>query len=192
MTAGLDDGAHPLKSAVLVNGVPASGKSSVARAVAAATGWPVLTLDTVKEALFNHLGPGDREHNRLLGKASYEALFALVADFPPAATVVVDAWFGFQPLEVLQRHVQRAGLGRVVELWCHAPPETVARRYLGRVGSRAAGHLGAEYAPELQLLAAQARPTGLFPVVEIDTTQVLQLPPLMAALHQQLHPPASE
>ena len=50
-----------MKSAVLVNGVPASGKSSIARLVSGATGWPLLGLDTIKEALFAHLGMGDRD-----------------------------------------------------------------------------------------------------------------------------------
>ena len=96
-----------MKSAILVNGVPASGKSSVARALSKATAWPLLTLDTIKEAHFQHLGTGDRDYNRMLGRASYEAIFALIADFPEDATVIIDAWFGFQPLDVLLKHVAR-------------------------------------------------------------------------------------
>ena len=74
-----------MKRVALVNGVPASGKSTLARALAASTGWPVLALDTVKEALFDHLGAGDREHNRMLGRASYQAIFAAIGDFPDGA-----------------------------------------------------------------------------------------------------------
>ena len=59
-----------MKRAVLVNGVTASGKSTVARALSQAKGWPLLTLDTIKEAIFEHLGTGDRDYNRLLGKAA--------------------------------------------------------------------------------------------------------------------------
>ena len=56
-----------MKRVVLVNGVPASGKSTVARAVSEAKGWPLLTLDTIKEAFFEHIGTGDRNYNRLMG-----------------------------------------------------------------------------------------------------------------------------
>jgi predicted kinase len=122
-----------MKSVVLVNGVPASGKSTVARAIARAKGWPLLTLDTVKEALFAHLGTGDRDHNRLLGKASYQAIFSLIRDFPDGTTSVVDAWFGFQPAEALQSHLVLAGAGQVAEVWCHAPPETIGERYRKRL-----------------------------------------------------------
>ena len=71
-----------MKRVVLVNGVPASGKSTVARTIAETNSWPLLALDTLKEALFAHLGTGDRDYNRLLGRASYQAVFALIGDFP--------------------------------------------------------------------------------------------------------------
>jgi predicted kinase len=162
-----------MKAALLVNGVPASGKSTVARALAEATGWPLLALDTVKEAFFTHLGTGDRAYNRKLGRASYDAIFAAVGDFPDGVTVIVDAWFGFQPDEILHANLARAKITRVAELWCHAPPLVIGARYQARLGQRSAGHLGAEYVPELIALAGKAKSLGAFPVFEIDTTTPL-------------------
>lgn len=173
---------RPRKRAVLVNGVPASGKSAVARALADATGWPVLTLDTVKNPFLSILPPGDRLFNRTLGRASYAAMFDLVADAPQGTTVIIDAWFGFQPIEVLQDHIARAGLADLAELWCHAPPETVGARYSARLGSRPAGHPGAEYVPELIALAKRAAPTGLAPCRDVSTTEPLDLPAILAWL----------
>lgn len=175
-----------MKAAVLVNGVPASGKSSVARALAEATGFPLLTLDTIKEALFAHLGTGDRNYNRMLGRASYEAIFALAGDFADGATVIVDAWFGFQPPEVLRAHLKRGGLSRVVEIWCHAPADVIGSRYGARLGTRSSGHLGAEYVPELIELAKHARPLGTFPLHEIDTTKPFATSETVAWLTAQL------
>src|SRR5206468_2486146 len=77
--ARFTQGARAMKRVLLVNGVPASGKSTVAKAVSEAEGWPLLTLDTIKEAFFGHLGTGDRDYNRTLGKASYQAIFNLIA-----------------------------------------------------------------------------------------------------------------
>ncbi len=184
-----------MKRAVLVNGVPASGKSTLARSLSRQTGWPLLTLDTLKEALFTHLGVGDREYNRKLGRASYQAMFALIGDFPPRSTVIVDAWFGFQPREVLQSHLALAGVGAVVEVWAHARPETVGARYAARVGARSAGHLGLEYAPELIDLARRAQPLGLFPRLDVDGEQPtpLDLASSIARLFPQsnlIDPPA--
>lgn len=160
-----------MKAAVFVNGVPASGKSTVARAISTATGWPLLALDTIKEALFEDIGPGDRDHNRMLGRASYRAIFALIAEFPADAHVVIDAWFGFQTRTILNAHIARSGLERIAEIWCHAPPDIIGARYAARVGKRSVGHLGLDYVPELIDLAKRAMPLGAFPLREVDTTQ---------------------
>jgi glucokinase len=158
------------RAAILVNGVPASGKSTVSRRIAAELGLPLLALDTVKEALFAELGTGDRLHNRRFGRASYGAIWALVGEFPAQSTVVVDAWFGFQPLDLLQSHLSRAGVTRTVEVWCVAPPDVIACRYADRAAARHPGHLGLDYVEELRALAASARPLGIGPVVPVDTS----------------------
>jgi glucokinase len=176
-----------MKRALLVNGVPASGKSTVARAVSQAEGWPLFTLDTVKEALFAHLGAGDRGYNRLLGKASYQAIFAVLADSPQNTVAVIDAWFGFQPPEVLTGHLARAGIAQTAEIWCHAPGRVVGERYRARLAERHAGHLGESYVPELVALADSARPLGRFPVHDIDTTRRLDLASLRRWLASIFH-----
>ncbi len=158
------------RAAILVNGVPASGKSTVSRRIAADLALPRLALDTVKEALFAELGTGDRVHNRRFGRASYGAIWALVAEFPERSAVVVDAWFGFQPPDLLQQHLARARVTRLVEVWCHAPADVIAARYAGRAGGRHAGHLGPDYVPELRVLAETARPLGIAPVIRVDTS----------------------
>jgi glucokinase len=158
------------RTAILVNGVPASGKSTVSRRIAAHLALPRLALDTVKEALFAELGTGDRLHNRRFGRASYGAIWALVGEFPADSAVVVDAWFGFQPLELLHSHLDRAGVTRSVEVWCAAPPEVIAQRYADRTRERSEGHLGLDYVPELRELAARARPLAIGPVVSVDTS----------------------
>lgn len=164
---------RPRKRAIFVNGVPASGKSGVARALSDATGWPILTLDTIKNPFLSILPPGDRLFNRTLGRAAYAAIFDLIADAPANTTVIIDAWFGFQPLETLQAHIQRAGLTDIAEFWCHAPPETIGARYAARLNNRPAGHPGADYVPELIRLAQAAMPTDLASRWNVDTTKAL-------------------
>lgn len=159
---------------VMVNGVPASGKSGVAARLSAATGWPVYALDTVKNPFLAEIGaeigPIERPFNRVLGRASYRAIFDLIAAAPPGTTVIVDAWFGFQPRALLESLLAEAGVEAVLELWCHAPPETVAARYRDRAGARLPGHPGPEYAEELRLLAARAEPMRLGPVLSVETS----------------------
>jgi glucokinase len=176
------------KRLVLVNGVPASGKSTVAAALAQATGWPVLSLDTIKNPFLAALPPGDRLFNRTLGRASYAAIFDLIAAAPAGSAFILDAWFGFQPVEVLRDGLARAGATDVAEVWCHAPPAVVGQRYGARLHTRPAGHPGADYIPELQELAARAQPTGLAPRFDVDTTGALPLAELLDWLDS---PPAA-
>ena len=173
-----------MKQLILVNGVPASGKSRVAGTISAQGSWPLLTLDTIKEVLFSHLGIGDRDYNRKLGAASYEAMFALAGDFPDT-TIVMDAWFGFQPEQVLASHLGKAGAASVVQVWCHAAPEGIGARYRARVGQRSGGHLGLEYVPELMTLAARAVPMPDYPTYTTDTTGLFDLAAFIDWLGQQ-------
>lgn len=165
-----------------MNGVPASGKSTVSRHISSVLGLPLLALDTVKEALFAELGTGDRLHNRRFGRASYGAIWAVVGEFPMDATVVVDAWFGFQPLSVLQDHLARAEVMRVIEVWCHAPPEVIAQRYAARAGNRHNGHLGLDYVPELRELATRATPLAIGPIMRVDTSVPVAWPAVLQDL----------
>ncbi|PDT46666.1 transcriptional regulator [Sinorhizobium fredii] len=158
------------KRLVMVNGVPASGKSGLARSLSEKTGWPVLALDTVKNPFLELIEGVDRTFNRILGRASYKSIFSIIKEAPVGSTFIVDAWFGFQPIDVLREHVEMAGVTKLVELWCHAPPEVVGERYESRSGQRLPGHPGLAYVPELIKLARKAEPCRLGPVLDVDTT----------------------
>lgn len=172
-SAPLNPGRHavPGRRAVLVNGIPASGKSTVSRGIAERMGWPLLALDTIKNPFLEVLGGGDREFNRTLGRASYQAIWSVVGEAPAGTVFVVDAWFGFQPRQVLEDHLQRAGVEQTAEIWCHAPGEVLAERYRARLDQRPAGHPGAAYLPELIELAKRAEPLRRGPLFDVDTTK---------------------
>jgi glucokinase len=163
--------AVPGRRAVLVNGIPASGKSTVSRGIAERMGWPLLALDTIKNPFLEVLDGGDREFNRTLGRASYQAIWSVVGEAPAGTIFVVDAWFGFQPRQVLEDHLQTAGVEQTAEIWCHAPGEVLAERYRARLDQRPAGHPGAAYIPELIELAKRAEPLRRGPLFDVDTTR---------------------
>ncbi|KTQ97265.1 transcriptional regulator [Aureimonas ureilytica] len=171
--AALPERSSARKRLVLVNGVPASGKSGVARALSDETGWPILSIDTVKNPFLAEIEGVDRPFNRKLGRASMAAMFALAREAPEGTTFILDAWFGFQPRDFLDPLLADAGVGSVVELWCSAPPETIGARYAARVADRPVGHPGLDYVPELIALAARARPLDLGPRLDVDTTTAL-------------------
>ena len=158
------------KRVVMVNGVPASGKSRVSHALSERTGWPVLALDTIKNPFLAHIDNVDRLFNRTLGKASYQAIWDVVAEAPDNSTFIIDAWFGFQPLEQLDVYLAKAGVTHLAEVWCAAPGQVLADRYRARLADRLPGHPGEAYVPELIELAAKVGPAGRGPVFTLDTT----------------------
>jgi hypothetical protein len=122
---------------------------------------PLLAKDTIKEALFDALGPGDRDWSRRLGAASMEVLFALAADVP--AAVLESFWrrpFAVERLAALERPV--------VEVHCACPPRVALGRYRERV--RHPGHDGVTD-EEVAGWAADAAPLALGRVLEVDTTR---------------------
>jgi chloramphenicol 3-O-phosphotransferase len=156
--------AAPQKRVILVNGIPASGKSSLAVELSAQTGWLTLSVDGIKNPFLQRLEGVDRAFNRKLGQASYQVIWSIIAAAPAGSAFIVDAWFGFQPKEVLTDYLAQAGITQVLEIWCQISPQTAAARYEARLGERLPGHLGAEYIPELKVLAEKAQPMALGPV----------------------------
>ena len=178
------------KIVVLVNGIPASGKSTLTRALAEHFGFPVLTLDSLKEPFMASFAPVDRLRNRQLGCAAYQAIWQVVAQAPTRCIYVIDAWFGFQPKEVLQQGLQQAGVTRVLELWLAITPDEAVARYQARLTDRMPGHPGEEYLPELRKLAETAQPMALGPVLQLNARNPDQAA-ACAWLQRQLRLPIS-
>jgi predicted NBD/HSP70 family sugar kinase len=175
-----------VKQVILVNGVPASGKSHVARVISGHLNLPLLALDSIKEPLFDHLGLGDREHNRRLGRASYQAIWSIVQGSPDAVTFVIDAWLGFQPRDVLQKFLANAAVLRPMEIWCHAPSPVIEERFRSRLHHRHAGHPGESYIPELVALVDRANPMDLGSRYDLDTSLPLDQGKLLNWVRGQL------
>lgn len=155
---------------VLVNGIPASGKSTLTQAISSRLNLPVLTLDAVKEPFMSSFAPVDRQRNRQLGCAAYQAIWKIVSQAPAGCVYLIDAWFGFQPKNVLEQGLTTAGVARALELWLDISPDEAVARYQARLSNRMPGHPGAEYLPELRRLAEQAQPMGVGPVLRLDAT----------------------
>ncbi len=172
------------KTVILVNGIPASGKSTLAHALAQHFDLPYLSLDGIKEPFMAQLDNVDRELNRRLGYAAYQAIWSMVAQAPQRCIYVIDAWYGFQPRELLRQYLREAGVTQVLEVWNQISAKLAAERYAARLGQRSAGHPGAEYLPELRALAERAMPMAIGPVIRVDQAQPLEIDRLIDWLIQ--------
>lgn len=169
---------------LILTGLPASGKSTLGRAVAAALGLPMLDKDDILEALFESLGVGDAEWRRRLSRAADEILRRQALASHGA---VLASWWRHPasreesgtPSEWL-----RSLPGVLVELHCVCRPEIAAERFLAR--QRHEGHLDRFKSPS-EILAdfrhqATLGPLGLGRVVEAHTEQSIDLETLLAEI----------
>jgi predicted kinase len=78
----------------VVTGLPATGKSTLARELARWLQAPLLGKDMIKEPLLDALGAGDEAHSRLLSRASFAILFAIARELLACnARVIVEGNF---------------------------------------------------------------------------------------------------
>ena len=162
---------------VVVSGAPGSGKTTLARPLAAELRLPLLAKDTFKEAIAEALAPADVAESRRIGRAAIAAMLAVAAEV--GAAVLDNVW---RP--DLARGELAALPGPIVEVACCCPPSTAKRRYRARAGSRHAAHFDADrLGDDLWLPAATSPVAGPWPVLEVDTTEPVSITALAASIH---------
>lgn len=179
------------KTLVLVNGVPASGKSTVVRHLSDHFSWPSLSVDGIKEPFMAQYPNLDRDTNRQLGRAACQAIGDIVARAPDKCVYVIDAWFGFQPPAFWRAIFEHSAVEQVLEIWNDISPEHAVARYAARLGDRKPGHPGEEYLPELHALVERAEPLALGPVYRLAQGPDVDYSGLEHWLTGQFSPPVA-
>lgn len=163
---------------VLISGPPASGKTSLARPLAARLGFALLTKDDIKESLFTslHAAPGDLAASRLISAAAMDLLWALA---PHSPSLVLEANFRTRSPSERRRLTALLASARIVEVHCRLPLEEASRRFAARARTQRhhPAHVLQEMSPET--LTEYAEPFALTPVLEVDTTRPIDLDKLL-------------
>jgi predicted kinase len=74
---------------IVITGLPASGKSTLASALAPLLRAPLIGKDMIKEQLFETLGTGDSAHSRRLSNASFAIQFAVAGELLASGRSVI-------------------------------------------------------------------------------------------------------
>jgi hypothetical protein len=145
---------------VLVNGLPGSGKTTLAGQLSETLHVPLLSKDSIKEALTG-VPPSEA------GRVASETLWDLAAG--TAGPAVLESWW-FRPRDLgfVESGRMRCGNPPTLEIWCQVPPELALARVRGR--KRAAVHQDdLKVAAHWAEWAEGARPLGVSDVTVVET-----------------------
>jgi predicted kinase len=132
---------------IIVTGLPATGKTTLARELAAQLRIPMLAKDAIKEPLLSTLGASDRAQSRRLSDASFAVLFTMTHELLSLGLdVLIEG--NFRPGE--HEVALRASSVRIAQILCSVDePERLAR--LASRASDPARHAGHKDAEQAQL-----------------------------------------
>ncbi len=146
---------------ILVTGIPAAGKSTMAEAISERLKLPVISKDTVKELLFDHVGFQSREEKVKLGTASMEIMYYVAGQLMKAGQAFI--------LENNFEYSSEHGIKNLLEKYQYAALtitltgdyKVIYRRFLERESSpdRHRGHVVNDCYPERKENSPKERKT---------------------------------
>lgn len=135
---------------IIVNGPPASGKSTLGKEIAAELGIPLLSKDAIKEEMYDSLGKIERKISRRLGETSMRLMYTVARKILDAGLgVVIEANFYHG---ISEKDLSKLiAVSDAVMVHCTAPEEILKQRYIDRAqsGERHPVHDDAHRADEL-------------------------------------------
>jgi predicted kinase len=128
---------------ILVTGLPAAGKTTLARELAIRYRLPLVTKDLVKEPLLDVIGASDAAESRRLSDASFAVLFRMARELVSSGvSVLFEGNFRPGEHETPLREALASSSMQLAQILCRVPePERIARLQARmNDSSRHAGH----------------------------------------------------
>ncbi len=165
-----------LPEVIIVSGLPATGKTTLARRLADDLNLPLVTKDEIKERLFDKLGWSDREWSQRLGVATFALLYYFIeVQLKAGRSFIAEANFRPDRDNPPFRELKSRYDFQPIQIVCVTEGEKLLERYRarGESGQRHPGHVDHLTYDELgaQLLKGRQEPLDLGGLAfEVDTT----------------------
>ena len=164
---------------IIVNGLPGTGKTTLARRLAVDAELPVFSRDGMYETLYDALECRSNGLPFLLGAATFALLYSVTGSVLAAGqSVIVEGFFGRPELRTAEfLHLQQTCDFEPFQILCQADGNVLLERFLARAGTeeRHASHRDRDMEwieqNKEKLLQGHLPPLALGgQIVEIDTT----------------------
>jgi predicted kinase len=157
---------------LLVHGLPASGKTTLAQWLTSQLGWPAIYKDEIKEILFDHIGYKDRAWSSQLGGATIEVMYYVMAmQLRAGVSSIAECNYKPERASPRIREIVEAANAQCVQVVCTCDGLVRLKRFQSR--ARHPGHSDSEITDALtdewrvEYLAPLDVPG---PLITVDTT----------------------
>ena len=174
--------------AIIVTGLPAGGKTTVAIRLAAELDWTLLDKDSFLEDLYNDIVVASLDNRRRLSKLSNVAFQTAATKLNKA--VLVSHWrpvSGQQNTGTTPNFVEDH-FSKIIEVHCKCKPETAVARFRSR--KRHPGHMDKlksheDIQKQIQSLS-NGYPLGIGQQLSVSTEGLVNYPELFAKLRTKI------
>ncbi len=179
---------------IIVSGVPAAGKSTVAAGLAGRSSLPLFDKDRILETLFSGCTPNDLSDRRSLSTRADQQLESAVRETPYA--IVVSWWR--HPASHADSGTPIGWLrelrGSLVEVYCECAPKVAVERFSRR--QRHPGHMDERWSRKDLLAqiteAAAFGPLNVGALVKVDAEKPVDFGVLWERVKSSLQGPNNE